>query len=79
MIDCIPNETHGTLYTHGGVLLKKLNYFEVMLNIFEFPVFDEIVESWLGIWLGDSWKLICMNHMQINFHELSNHISRLRW
>ena len=31
----------------GGVLLKKLKYFEVMLNIFEFSPVWENVESWL--------------------------------
>ena len=30
----------------GGVLLKKLKYFEVMLNIFEFSRVLEIVKSW---------------------------------
>ena len=29
----------------GGFLLKMLKYFEVMLNIFEFPHVKEIVES----------------------------------
>ena len=31
----------------GGLLLKKLKYFEVMLNIFEFSRVWENVESWL--------------------------------
>ena len=30
-----------------GLLLKKLKYFEVMLNIFEFPRVWENVEFWL--------------------------------
>ena len=29
----------------GGLLLKMLKHFEVMLNIFEFPHVKEIVES----------------------------------
>ena len=29
----------------GGLLLKMLNYFEVMLNVFEFSHVKEIVES----------------------------------
>ena len=31
----------------GGLLLKKLKYFEVMLSIFEFTRALENVESWL--------------------------------
>ena len=31
----------------SGLLLKKLNYFEVMLNIFEFSRVWDNVESWL--------------------------------
>ena len=31
----------------GGLLLKKLKYLKVMLNIFEFSRVWEIVESWL--------------------------------
>ena len=31
----------------GGLLLKKLKYFEVILNIFEFSRVWENVESWL--------------------------------
>ena len=31
----------------GGLLLKKLKYFEVMLNIFEFSWVWKSVESWL--------------------------------
>ena len=31
----------------GGLLLKELKYFEVMLNIFEFSRVWENVESWL--------------------------------
>ena len=31
----------------GGLSLKKLKYFEVMLNIFEFSRVWENVESWL--------------------------------
>ena len=31
----------------GGLLLKKLKYFEVMLNIFELSRVSENVESWL--------------------------------
>ena len=31
----------------GGLLLKKLKYFEVMLNIFEYSRVWENVESWL--------------------------------
>ena len=31
----------------GGLLLKKLKYFEVMLNIFEFLRVWENIESWL--------------------------------
>ena len=31
----------------GVVLLKKLKYFEVMWNIFEFSRVWEMVESWL--------------------------------
>ena len=31
----------------GGLLLKMLKYFKVMLNIFEFSHVKEIVESWL--------------------------------
>ena len=31
----------------GGLLLKKLKHFEVMLNIFEFLRVWEKVESWL--------------------------------
>ena len=31
----------------GGLLLKKLKYFEVMLNIFEFSRVWENVEIWL--------------------------------
>ena len=31
----------------GGLLLKMLKYFEVMLNIFEFSHIVEIGESWL--------------------------------
>ena len=31
----------------GGSLLKKLKYFKVMLNIFEFSRVWESVETWL--------------------------------
>ena len=31
----------------GGLLLKKLKYFEIMLNIFEFSRVLENIESWL--------------------------------
>ena len=31
----------------GGLLLKRLNYFKVVLNIFEFSRVSENVESWL--------------------------------
>ena len=31
----------------GGLLLKMLKYFEVMLNIFEFSHVKEIVKFWL--------------------------------
>ena len=31
----------------GGLLLKMLKYFEVMLNIFQFSHMKEIVKSWL--------------------------------
>ena len=46
----------------GGLLLKMLNHFEVMLNIFEFSRMWENVESWLVFanklfWIGqpDFW------------------------
>ena len=48
----------------GGLLLKMLKYFEVMLNIFEFSHMKEIVESWQ----------VC----GISFHESSNHVTWLR-
>ena len=43
----------------GGVLLKKLKYFEVMLNIFEFSRVWEIVESWANnfSWIVESYFL----------------------
>ena len=31
----------------GGLLLKILKYFQVMLNIFEFFYVKEIIEPWL--------------------------------
>ena len=44
----------------GGLLLKKLKYFEVMLNIFEFSRVSENVESWLVypnklLWIAQPW------------------------
>ena len=36
----------GATQPAGGLLLKKLKYFEVMLNIFEFSRLWEKVESW---------------------------------
>ena len=44
----------------GGLLLKKLKYFEVMLNIFEFSRVSENVESWLVypnklLWITQPW------------------------
>ena len=39
----------------GGILLKKLKYYEVLFNIFEFPRVWEIVESWLVYENKISW------------------------
>ena len=44
----------------GGLLLKKLKYFEVALNIFEFLQLWENVESWLVyanklFWIAQSY------------------------
>ena len=44
----------------GGLLLKKLKYFEVMVNIFEFSWVWEKVESWLVyanklFWIAQSY------------------------
>ena len=41
----------------GGLLLKMLKYFEVMLSIFEFSHVKEIVESWLGYVNKFSWVI----------------------
>ena len=38
---------HNVTQLAGGVLLKNVKYFEVMLNIFEFSWVWGIVESWL--------------------------------
>ena len=45
----------------GGLLLKMLKYFRVMLSIFELSDVKEIVET---CWL-----------MEIGFHESSNQVS----
>ena len=45
----------------GGLLLKILKYFEVMLNIFESSYVKEVVESWLVYVNKFSW--------------ISNHVS----
>ena len=36
-----------TIQLAGGLFLKKLKYFEIMSNIFEFSCVRENVESWL--------------------------------
>ena len=48
----------------GGLLLKILKYFQVMLNIFEFFYVKEIIEPWL-VYVK-------------KFHEWSNDVSWLR-
>ena len=45
----------------GGLLLKMLKHFKVMLKIFEFSHVKEIVKSWL------------VNG--VSFHDSSNHVS----
>ena len=39
----------------GGLLLKILKYFDVLLNIFEFSRVKEIAESWLVSGNEFSW------------------------
>ena len=39
--------TWATQLAAGGLLMKMLKYFKVMLNTFEFSRVKEIVESWL--------------------------------